>query len=93
MLDRLPDLDGGLLPTLDALLVDRNVTHAAARLGITQPALSARLKRLRGMFADPLFIPAASGRGMVPTPHALAIGGTRKAPGAAERLRQRGTCF
>ncbi|WP_191058997.1 LysR family transcriptional regulator [Geminicoccus harenae] len=67
------DLDVGLLLALDALLKDRNVTHAAARLGITQPALSARLTRLRQLFGDPLLIPAASGRGMVPTPHAAAL--------------------
>ena len=73
MRDRLPEIDGGLLLALDALLKDRNVTHAAARLGITQPALSARLSRLRQLFDDPLLIPAASGRGMVPTPHAAAI--------------------
>lgn len=73
MHERLLDIDGGLLLALDALLKERNVTHAAARLGITQPALSARLTRLRQLFGDPLLIPAASGRGMVPTPHACAI--------------------
>ena len=67
------DIDGGLLLTLDALLKELNVTHAAARLGITQPALSARLLRLRQLFGDPLLIPASSGRGMVPTPHAAAL--------------------
>ena len=66
-------LDIGLLLALDALLKDRNVTHAAGRLGITQSALSARLTRLREVLGDPLFIPAASGRGMIPTPHALAL--------------------
>lgn len=73
MLNSLLEIDGSLLLTLDALFRERNVTHAAARLGITQPALSARLTRLRTMFEDPLFAPASSGRGMVPTPHALAI--------------------
>jgi len=67
------DFDTGLLQTLDALLKDRNVTHAAARLNITQSALSARLTRLRQLLNDPLFIPAASGRGMIPTPHASAL--------------------
>ncbi|WPP02681.1 LysR family transcriptional regulator [Methylocella tundrae] len=67
------DFDTGLLLTLDALLKDRNVTHAAARLNITQSALSARLTRLRQLLNDPLFIPAASGRGMIPTPHASAL--------------------
>lgn len=73
MLNRFLDIDGGLLLTLDALFREKNVTHAADRLGITQPALSARLTRLRAMLEDPLFTPAASGRGMVPTPHALAM--------------------
>ncbi|XYD11818.1 LysR family transcriptional regulator (plasmid) [Methylobacterium sp. NMS12] len=66
-------LDVGLLLALDALLRDRNVTHAAARLNITQSALSARLTRLRQVLNDPLFIPAASGRGMTPTPHAIGL--------------------
>jgi DNA-binding transcriptional LysR family regulator len=67
------DFDTGLLLTLDALLRDQNVTHAATRLNITQSALSARLTRLRQLLNDPLFIPAASGRGMIPTPHAVAL--------------------
>ncbi len=67
------DFDTGLLLTLDALLKDQNVTHAAARLNITQSALSARLTRLRQLLNDPLFIPAVSGRGMIPTPHASAL--------------------
>lgn len=71
----LADIDAGLLLALDALLEDRNVTHAALRLGISQPALSARLARLREMFADPLFVAATAGRGVVPTPRALALQG------------------
>lgn len=69
----LADIDLGLLLALDALLEARNVTHAAARLGISQPALSARLARLREVFDDPLFVPAAAGRGVVPTPRAAAL--------------------
>ena len=67
------DFDTSLLLTLDALLRDRNVTHAASRLNITQSALSARLTRLRQLLNDPLFLTAASGRGMIPTPHAVAL--------------------
>lgn len=70
---RVSDIDIGLLLTLDALLEEHNVTHAAARLNVTQSALSARLTRLRQLLGDPLFIPAASGRGMIPTPYALAL--------------------
>lgn len=73
MAERVPDLDTGLLLALDALLRDLNVTHAAERLAITQSALSARLGRLRQLLNDPLLVPAPSGRGMVPTPHALAL--------------------
>ncbi len=69
----LGDFDVGLLLTFDALLRDKNVTHAAARLNITQSALSARLTRLRLLLGDPLFIPSTSGRGMVASPHALAL--------------------
>jgi DNA-binding transcriptional LysR family regulator len=64
-------LDLNLLQALEALLAERNVTRAAARLNTTQPALSAQLARLRRMFDDPLFIP--SSRGMNPTPRALEI--------------------
>jgi len=67
------DFDTSLLLTLDALFKDQNVTHAAIRLNITQSALSARLTRLRELLNDPLFIPAASGRGMIPTSHAAAL--------------------
>jgi len=67
------EFDVGLLLTFDALLRDKNVTHAAARLNITQSALSARLMRLRQLLGDPLFIPSTSGRGMVASPHALAL--------------------
>lgn len=73
MNQRISDFDVGLLMTLDALLKDLNVTHAATRLNITQSALSARLTRLRQLLNDPLFVPAASGRGMIATPHASAL--------------------
>ena len=73
MTERTIELDVGLLLAPEALLNDLNVTHAAARLNITQSSLSARLTRLRQILNDPLLIPAASGRGMVPTPHALAL--------------------
>ncbi|MEI4469774.1 LysR family transcriptional regulator [Frigidibacter sp. MR17.24] len=57
--------------TLDALLAERNVTHAARRLNLSQPALSARLARLRDAFGDPLLVPGQ--RGMVPTQRALEL--------------------
>ncbi|TIX93849.1 MAG: LysR family transcriptional regulator, partial [Mesorhizobium sp.] len=48
--------DLNLLPVFLALMEERSVTRAAARLGITQPALSNSLNRLRDTLRDPLFI-------------------------------------
>ena len=61
-------LDLNLLKTLDALLDERSVTRAAARLALTQPAVSGMLNRLRDYFDDPLFIRAP--HGIVPTTRA-----------------------
>lgn len=66
-------VDLNLLVSLDALLAESNVTRAAARLHVSQPALSAQLARLRQLFGDPLLIPAESGRGMIATARALAL--------------------
>ncbi|MGN6318944.1 LysR family transcriptional regulator [Trinickia sp.] len=63
----LKGLDLNLLVSLDALLEEANVTRAAERLHLTQPAVSTQLGRLRQMFGDPLLIPAPSGRGMTRT--------------------------
>lgn len=64
-------LDLNLLVTLEALLVEENVTRAAERLALSQPAVSAQLSRLRALFDDPLLIPAQ--RGMTPTAKALEL--------------------
>lgn len=48
--------DLNLLPVFLAVMEERSVTRAAQRLGITQPALSNALTRLRAMLMDPLFI-------------------------------------
>jgi DNA-binding transcriptional LysR family regulator len=64
-------VDFNLLVALDALLAERNVTRAARRLGLSQPALSAQLARLRDLFGDPLFLPAQ--RGMTPTARAIEL--------------------
>lgn len=66
-------VDLNLLVSLDTLLDELNVTRAAQRLHISQPALSAQLSRLRESFGDPLLLPAESGRGMVATARALAL--------------------
>jgi DNA-binding transcriptional LysR family regulator len=65
--------DLNLLVALDALIEEGNVTKAAARLNVSQPALSAQLARLRDLFHDPLLVPANTGRGMIPTARALEL--------------------
>lgn len=66
-------IDMALLPALDALLTEGNVTRAAIRLGISQPALSAKLARLRDLTGDALLVPSGRGRGMVLTPRGVAL--------------------
>ncbi len=64
----LSSLDLNLLVVFDAILKDHNVTVAAQRVGLSQPAMSSALARLRKTFNDPLFV--RTGRGMQPTPYA-----------------------
>ena len=64
-------IDLNLLVVLDALLDERNVTRAAARLGYTQPTISGMLTRLRDLFGDPLFV--RTQRGLLATPRAQAL--------------------
>lgn len=64
-------LDLNLLKALDALLETRSVTRAADKLGLTQPAVSGTLTRLREAFGDPLFI--RTQRGILPTPRAESL--------------------
>lgn len=64
-------LELGMLRTFDALMRERSVSRAAARLFLSQPAVSASLNRLRETFADPLFTRTA--HGVVPTGRALAL--------------------
>lgn len=61
-------LDLNLLVAFDAIEQERNITVAASRIGISQPAMSNALSRLRRTFNDPLFV--RTGRGMEPTPFA-----------------------
>ncbi|OCP19196.1 LysR family transcriptional regulator [Ensifer sp. LC54] len=62
-------IDLNLLVIFDALVAEGHATRAAGRVGLTQPAVSHALNRLRALFGDPLFV--RSPRGMVPTPAAL----------------------
>ncbi len=64
-------IDLNLLRAFDAILVERSVTAAGARLGLTQPAMSNALARLRAVCGDPLFLRTRDG--MQPTPFARAI--------------------
>lgn len=70
---QLSELDLNLLVAFDALLQEGSVTRAARRVGISQPAMSNALKRLRLALEDELLVRA--GGGMVPTPRALELHG------------------
>lgn len=62
-------IDLNLLVAFDALMAERSVTRAGARIGRTQPAMSAALARLRALLRDDLFV--RSPAGLQPTPRAL----------------------
>ncbi|HSV84464.1 MAG TPA: LysR family transcriptional regulator [Ramlibacter sp.] len=68
---RVNRLDLNQLACLDALLAERNVSRAAARVHLSQPALSATLARMRDYFGDPLLLPA--GRSLRLTPFAQSL--------------------
>jgi len=68
---RFKGFDLNLLVALDALLTERSVSRAAARLNLTQPAASAALGRLRAYFNDDILL--ASGKRMLPTAHAESL--------------------
>lgn len=67
----LTTLDLNLLVALDALLREKNVSKAAVRLGLSQPAASHALARLREVLGDPLLVRV--GRSMEHTPRAEAL--------------------
>lgn len=67
----LTGLDLNLLLVLDALLTERHVTRAGQRVGLSQPATSRALSRLRDHFRDPLLI--RDGNTLVPTSRADAL--------------------
>ncbi|WP_159311559.1 LysR family transcriptional regulator, partial [Raoultella terrigena] len=64
-------LDLNLLRVFDEIMAERNLTRAAAKLAITQPAVSNALRRLREVLGDDLVV--RSGQGVEPTPRALAL--------------------
>lgn len=65
------NFDLNLLRIFDALMREQNVSRAAQRLALSQPAVSNALGRLRELLDDPLLVRA--GRRMQPTPRALAL--------------------
>jgi LysR family transcriptional regulator, mexEF-oprN operon transcriptional activator len=70
----LADIDLNLLVAFDALLSERSVSEAASRLGLTQPAMSKRLAKLRQILRDDILVRTAEG--MQPTERAMDLGAT-----------------
>ena len=79
-------IDLHLIRVLNTVLTERSVSRAAIRLGMYQPAVSAALKRLRGLAGDPILV--RSGPGMVPTD-----AGLRMLEPSASILRAAGMLF
>ncbi|HSF22876.1 MAG TPA: LysR family transcriptional regulator [Blastocatellia bacterium] len=75
--------DLNLLLAFESLMIERNVTRAARRSGLSQPAMSNALARLRRTFDDALLV--RSPEGMKPTPVALSLMGPVRA--ALDELR------
>jgi LysR family transcriptional activator of mexEF-oprN operon len=71
---KLAAVDLNLLVAFDALLAEGSVSGAARRIGLSQPAMSKRLGRLRSLFRDDLFV--RSGDGVKPTQRALDLADT-----------------
>lgn len=76
--------DLNLLVALQILIEECNVTRAAERLSVSQPALSKTLQKLRDAFDDELFTRTA--HGLVPTPRAEALGA--ELPGLLETVER-----
>ena len=64
-------VDLNLLPVLEALLRHRNATRAGAEVGLSQPAMSRALGRLRHLLDDPLLVRAPGGQMLSPRAEAL----------------------
>ncbi len=79
----LAGVDLNLLVLFDVLMAERNVTRAAGRVGLTQPAASHALARLRDLFKDPLFV--RTPKGMAPTALAIEAAGPIRA--ALDQIR------
>lgn len=87
--DILTNLDLNMLPALRALLQERSVTRAAARLGLRQPAASAALRRLRSHFKDTLLVRTGNTYELSPLASALLIQVEQALAAAAAVLLER----
>ncbi len=86
------NIDLNLLVVFEALMQERNVTRTANRLGLSQPAISSALRRLRQSLGDPLLIRTRGG--MRPTPHAEQIFlSVAQALDSVQNMLQTGTSF
>lgn len=81
----LHELDLNLLVVFQQLLAERRVSRTAEVLGVSQPAVSNSLAKLRRLFGDELFL--RTPRGMEPTPYAQQLAETVK-PGADDDPRR-----
>lgn len=85
-------IDLNLLRVFDALMRERSVTRAGEQIGLSQPAVSAALNRLRHLLDDQLFV--RRGNDMVPTPRAEDVASSvRAALAEIERAFARGRAF
>jgi DNA-binding transcriptional LysR family regulator len=85
-------IDLNLLRVFDALMRERSVTRAGEQIGLSQPAVSAALNRLRHLLDDQLFV--RRGNDMVPTPRAEDVAlPVRAALAEIERAFARGRAF
>ncbi|AXK80725.1 LysR family transcriptional regulator [Pseudolabrys taiwanensis] len=86
------NIDLNLLVVFEALMQERNVTRTADRLGLSQPAISLSLRRLRESLDDPLFIRTRGG--MRPTRRAEQIfSSVAQALDSVQNILQTGTSF
>jgi DNA-binding transcriptional LysR family regulator len=92
MLRNVRSVDFRLLLAFDALITERHVSRAAAAVGLSQPAMSHALAKLRQQFDDPLLTRTSTG--FEPTPKALElIEPVREAIRQVDRLFSEGSTF
>lgn len=78
-------VDLNLLTVFDAVMQEQNITRAAHTLGMSQPAVSNAVSRLKVMFNDELFV--RYGRGIQPTARLSAVWlGTPRAAAGPKRI-------